>query len=111
MARDHTRQLPPVEVEPEDRLRRLKRMPFHGQLAALGRGEYSSSEWRAIRAPAQRLELLFGLGEDAQIDALRVSCFSLDEWCAFARRHPERVFMLGGEFAFIALTTPEWCER
>jgi len=111
MAADDTHQLPPVEVCPGERLRRLERMPFVGQLAALGRGEYTSSEWRAARPPDERLELLCGLSEDQQIDALRASCFSLDEWCAFARRHPYRVFKLGDEFAFIVVTTPEWCER
>ena len=111
MASDDTHQLPPVEVDPAERLRRLERMQFPGQLAALLRGEYTSSEWRRTRRPDERLELLCGLSEDQQIDALRVSCFSLDEWCTFARRHPQRVLMLGGEYAFIAVTTPEWCER
>lgn len=111
MATDDTRQLPPVEVDPGDPLRRLERMPFAGQLAALLRGEYTSREWRRTRTPQERLELLCGLTEDQQIDALRVSCFTLDEWCAFARRYPHRVLMLGGEYAFIEVTTPEWCER
>ncbi len=111
MAGEDTRQLPPVGAEPSDRLRALERMPFSGQLAALLRRDYTSREWRSIRTATERLELLCGLGEFEQIDALRVSCFSLDEWCAFARRHPHRVFMLGGEYAFIAITTPEWCER
>jgi len=111
MAADDTRQLPPVDVDPGERLRRLERMPFAGQLAAVERGEYTLAEWRALRTPEERLELLRGLSHDHQLDALRLSCFSLDEWCAFARRHPYRVFMLDGEFAFITVTTPEWCER
>ena len=111
MAADNTRELPAVGTEPSDRLARLERMPLSGQLAALLRGDYTSSEWRSIRTPGERLELLCGLSEDEQLDALRVSCFTLSEWCAFARRAPGRVFMLGGEFAFIAITTPEWCER
>ena len=111
MAADNTRELPAVAAEPSHRLARLERMPFSGQLAALLRGDYTSSEWRSIRTPGERLELLCGLGEDEQLDALRARCFSLGEWCAFARRHPQRPFMLGGEYAFIAITTPEWCER
>ena len=111
MATDTARQLPPLGAEPSDRLRALERMPFSGQLAALGRRDYTSREWRSIRTATERLELLCGLGEDEQIDALRVSCFSLDEWCAFARAFPERVARLNGEFCFIAITTPELCER
>ena len=111
MATDHTHQLPRVQPAPGERLDAFERMPFAGQLAAVERGEYTLAEWRALRTPEERLELLFGLSEDHQLDALRLSCFSLDEWCAFARRHPYRVFKLGDEFAFIAITTPEWCER
>ena len=111
MASDDTRQLPPVGAEAGERLRRLERMEFPAQLAALLRGEYTSAEWRTSKAPAARLELLCGLDDDQQLDALRARCFSIDEWCAFARRCPQRVLMLGGEYAFIAVTTPEWCER
>ena len=111
MASDKTRQPPAVELEADDRLEALLRMPFRGQLAALLRGEYTSAEWRRSKTPAERLELLCRLDDDQQLDALRARCFSLDEWCAFARRYPRRVFMLGGEYAFIAVTTPEWCKR
>ena len=111
MASDDTHQLPPVEVDPAERLRRLGRMPFDGQLAALLRGDYTSAEWRSVQPPARRLELLCGLDHEQQFDALRARCFSLDEWCAFASRHPEQVFILDGEYAFITVTTPEWCER
>jgi len=111
MAAEPTRELPCVGSEPRDRLRALERMSFASQLAALLRGEHTVGEWRGTRNPSERLELLCGLGEDEQLDALRASCFTLSEWCAFARRHPHRVLVLGGEFAFIALTTPEWCER
>ncbi len=111
MASDDTHQLPTVELDPAERLRRLGRMPFDGQLAALLRGDYTSAEWRSVQPPARRLELLCGLDHEQQFDALRARCFSLDEWCAFARRHPERVLILDGEYAFITVTTPEWCER
>ena len=111
MAGDDTHQLPPVGASPEDRLQRLERMPFDGQLAALLRGDYTAAEWRSTQTPARRLELLYRLDHDKQFDALRARCFSLDEWCAFARRHPGRVLLLYDEFAFITVTTPEWCER
>lgn len=111
MATGRTRQLPPVGAGPGERLRALERMSVPSQLAALRRHEYTVGEWRGTRTPSERLELLCGLGEDEQLDALRASCFTLSEWCAFARRHPHRVFMLGDEFAFIVVSTPEWCER
>ncbi len=111
MASNKTRQLPAVAPEAAERLEALRRMPFRGQLAALLRGEYTSAEWRRSRTRAERLELLSRLDHEQQFDALRARCFSLDEWCAFARRHPERVFILDGEYAFITVTTPEWCER
>ena len=94
-----------------ERLQALARMTFAEQLVALERNEWTVPEWRTATTPVERLELLCGLSEDEQLDALRLSCFTLGEWCAFARRAPGRVFMLGGEFAFIAITTPEWCER
>ncbi len=94
-----------------ERLQALARMTFAEQLAAIERNECTMGEWRSATTPTARLETLYGLTEDEQLDALRLSCFTLGEWCAFARRTPGRVFMLGGEFAFIAITTPEWCER
>ncbi len=108
---DHTRQLPPVPVEAAERLQALERMPFSLQLAALLRGDYTSAEWRLIHTRAERLKLLFWLDDGEQFDSLRARCFSLDEWCEFACRHPHRVFKLHGEFAFITVATPEWCER
>ena len=107
---DDTQKLPAVGLEQIDRLV-LGRMPFAAQLAALLRGEYSSADWRSLYTPAKRLELLSELDHQQQFDALRARCFSLDEWCAFARRYPERVLVLAGEYAFITVTTPEWCER
>jgi hypothetical protein len=105
-------QLPPLEIVSDRQLlAALERRSFSEQLTAIERGEYTLARWRTVRTPEQRLDLLCGLSEDEQLDALRAQCFTLDEWCAFARRAPERVFMLGGEFAFIAITTPEWCER
>ena len=111
MATEGTGQLRDVAAEPADRLRALERMPFATQLTALLRGEYSPAEWRQLRTPAERLEVLCRLSDAEQIEALRARCFSLDEWCAFARRAPGRVCVLNGEWAFITVTTPEWCER
>ncbi len=99
---------------PAARVRALRRMKAPQQLAALRRGDYSFDEWATAwpvsgRAP-ERLELLARLDEDEQYDALRDERFSLTEWCAFARRDPYRCARIGNEFAFIVVTTPEWCE-
>jgi hypothetical protein len=107
--------LPKVPATPAARVRALARMSADGQLAGLRRGDYSFEEWSrawpvAGRAP-QRLEVLAQLDEDEQLDALRDGRFSLVEWCAFARHHPYRCLRIGNEFAFIVVTTPEWCER
>ena len=96
-------------------MRALARMSPDGQLAGLRRGDYSFDEWSqawpvAARAP-QRLELLAQLDFDEQLDVLRDGRFTLTEWCAFARRDPYRCARIGDEFAFIVVTTPEWCER
>ncbi len=106
---------PTAPRTPAARLRELRRLKPPQQLAALRRGDYSFDEWArawpvAGRAP-QRLEVLAQLDEDEQLDALRDERFSLSEWCAFARQDPYRCARLGNEFAFIIVTTPEWCER
>jgi len=102
---------PSAHTNSRERLAALARMNFLEQLTAIERGGCTLPQWRSLRTAAERLELLCGLTEDEQLDALRAACFTLSEWCTFARRSPGRVFMLGGEFAFIAVTTPEWCER
>ena len=93
----------------------VARLSAAEQLAAIRRGDFTLEEWSAAlplsgRSP-KRLELLSLLSADEQLDALRDERFSLSEWCAFSRRRPHHVALLGGEFAFIALSTPEWCER
>ena len=107
--------LPKVPATPAGRVRALARMSAAGQLAALRRGDYTFTEWSrawplAGRA-SERLELLAQLDFDEQLDVLRDGRFSLAEWCAFARRDPYRCARIGDEFAFIVVTTPEWCER
>jgi len=107
--------LPKVPATPAARVRALARMSPEGQLAGLRRGDYSFDEWSqawpvAARAP-QRLELLAQLDEGEQLDVLREERFSLSEWCAFARRDPYWCLRIGSEWAFIVVSTPEWCER
>ncbi len=114
-ARSSNPQIAPTAPSAAAQIRALRRMKAPQQLAALRRGDYSWAEWArawpvAQRAP-ERLELLARLDEDEQYDALRDELFSLAEWCAFARRDPYRCARLGNEFAFIVVTTPEWCER
>ena len=108
-----TTYLPKVPSTPGARLRALARMKPDAQLAALRRRDFSWPEWStawpiAGRAP-HRVEVLAGLDEEEQLDALRTARFSMSEWCAFARREPFRCVRYGDEFAFIVVTTPEWC--
>lgn len=110
-----TSRVAPPPRAPTAGLRALRRMKVPMQVAALRRGDHSFDDWGqawpiAGHAP-QRLELLALLNEDEQLAALRDARFSLTEWCAFARRDPYRCARLGTEFAFIVVTTPEWCER
>jgi len=83
------------------------------QVAALRRGDCSFDEWSQAWPVAgqavERLAVLAQLDHDEQLDALRDERFSLSEWCAFARRDPHRCVRIGDEFAFIVVTTPEWC--
>jgi len=109
-------QLPKVGATPAAaRLRALARMTPDAQVAALRRGDYSYDEWSQAWPIAgqavERLEVLAQLDYDEQLDALRKARFSLNEWCAFARHDPHRCARIGDEFAFIVVTTPEWCER
>ena len=97
------------------RLKALARMKPEQQLAAIRIGDFTLDEWSqamplAGRSPA-RLAFLALLDQQEQFDVLRDERLSLSEWCAFARRYPLHCVKLGDEFAFIAITTPEWCEQ
>ena len=107
-------QLPTAPTTTAARRRALARMKPDAQVAALRRGDYSFDEWSQAWPVAgqalERLAVLAQLDHDEQLDALREQRFSLSEWCAFARHDPYRCLRIGDEFAFIVVTTPEWCD-
>lgn len=107
-------QLPRAPTTTAPRRRALARMTPDAQVAALRRGDCSFDEWSQAWPVAgqavERLAVLAQLDHDEQLDALRDERFSLSEWCAFARRDPHRCLRIGDEFAFIVITTPEWCD-
>ena len=70
----------------------------------------SHGEDLAAQERRERAKQLERMSDHEQLAALRRREYTLEEWCAFAREHPGRVARLGGEFCFIAITTPEWCE-
>jgi hypothetical protein len=65
--------------------------------------------WATTRR--ERGEALRRLGREGRLAAYRRGEFDLDTCCLWASRYPHEVPLLNGEFEFIALSTPEVCER
>lgn len=65
----------------------------------------------SVKERRKRADRLARMSDDEQMAALTRREYTLDEWCAFARQFPERVARVNGEFAFIAVTTPEVADR
>ena len=66
-------------------------------------------EAAAIRC-AEASERLWALSAQERVSAMRRGELSLHQLCEWARRRPEEVPRLDGEYEFIALTTPEVAE-
>jgi len=66
-------------------------------------------EAAAIRC-AEASERLWALSAQERVSAMRRGELSLSQLCEWARRRPDEVPRLGGEYEFIALTTPEVAE-
>ncbi|MGI8593500.1 MAG: hypothetical protein ACR2ML_03875 [Solirubrobacteraceae bacterium] len=66
-------------------------------------------EAAAIRC-AEASERLWALSAQERVSAMRRGELSLQQLCEWARRRPEEVPRLDGEYEFIALTTPEVAE-
>jgi len=66
-------------------------------------------EAAAIRC-AEASEQLWALTAEERIAAMRRGELSLNQLCEWARRRPDEVPALNGEFEFIAVTTPEVIE-
>ena len=65
--------------------------------------------WAATRS--ERGATLRRLGHEGRLAAYRRGEFDLDTCCLWASRYPHEVPLLNGEFEFIAVSTPEVCER
>jgi hypothetical protein len=59
----------------------------------------------------ERGDTLRRLGRAGRLAAYRRGEFDLDTCCLWASRYPHEVPLLNGEFEFIAVSTPEVCER
>jgi hypothetical protein len=65
--------------------------------------------WATTRR--ERGATLRRLGREGRLAAYRRGEFDLDTCCLWASRYPREVPLLNGEFEFIAVGTPEVCER
>jgi hypothetical protein len=63
-----------------------------------------------LRARDARLLALWQLTAAERVAAMRAGELTLEQCSAWAARHPEQVPLLGGEFEYLALHTPEVCE-
>jgi hypothetical protein len=66
-------------------------------------------EAAAIRC-AEASERLWALTAEERVVAMRRGELSLRQLCEWARRRPDEVPLVNGEYEFIALTTPEALE-
>lgn len=59
----------------------------------------------------ERAAALGRMSRDERLAAYRRGEWGLDACCLWASRYPREVPLLNGEFEFIAIKTPEVCER
>ena len=64
----------------------------------------------SLRARDGRLRTLWQMTVPQRIAAMRRGELTLEQCSAWAARYPEQVPLLGGEFEYLALFTPELCE-
>lgn len=62
-------------------------------------------------ARRERRETLRRLGREGRLAAYRRGELDLEACCLWASLYRDEVPLLNGEFEFIAVTTPEVCER
>ncbi len=63
---------------------------------------------RARDAREQRFARLWRMSPEERVTAMWRGELSLPECLAWSARHPEEVPLIGGEFAYIAMRTPDW---
>jgi hypothetical protein len=60
--------------------------------------------------PAAQAAQLWQMTTSQRVDAMYVGRLSLAQLTAWSARRPDEVPLIGGEFAYIAMRDPEWCE-
>ena len=62
--------------------------------------------------PRQQTQLddLWAMTPEERVTAMREGRLTLFQLCRWSSRYPEQVPLLGGEFEWIVVTTPEWLE-
>jgi hypothetical protein len=63
-----------------------------------------------LRAREARLRGLWQMTPAQRVAAMRRGELTLEQCSAWAARHPEQVPLLGGEFEYITMFTPEVCD-
>lgn len=53
---------------------------------------------------------LWAMSVDQRVEAMWTGTLTLSQLCAWSSRRPAEVPLLGGEFAWIIMRTPEWDE-
>ncbi len=63
-----------------------------------------------LSAREERLRALWQMTVAQRVAAMRRGDLTLEQCSAWAARYPEQVPLLGDEFEYLALLTPEACE-
>jgi hypothetical protein len=65
---------------------------------------------RAVAERQARLEAMWRMTPAQRVAAMRRGELTLEQCCAWAARHPDQIPMVHGEWEFIAVRMPEYCE-
>jgi hypothetical protein len=63
-----------------------------------------------VRDDPAEIQALWALTTQQRIDAMWAGRLMLSQLCEWSARRPSQVPVLGGEFAWIVMRTPEWAE-
>ena len=63
-----------------------------------------------VREDPAEIHALWAMTNQQRIDAMWAGRLTLSQLCEWSSRHPSQIPLLGGEFAWIVMRTPEWAE-
>jgi len=63
-----------------------------------------------MRDDPAEIQALWAMTRQQRIDAMWAGRLSLSQLCEWSSRCPTQIPILGGEFAWIVMRTPEWAE-